>query len=270
MIIDTHCHLIDNAFQEDVEEVILRAQEAEVQKIVLACCDEQDFDKIIALCHKHPEVLYPTIGIHPENMEEDVEKQFEHLFLNEKTEQLLPSLKAVGEIGLDLHWDKSRLADQQRLLCRQTEWALQHDLPLLLHIRDAMEPFLQQCREELFPMAESMGKTLRGILHCYSGTIEQAQEAQRYGDFLIGIGGTLTYKKSSVPDIARAVGLSRIVLETDAPYLAPVPQRGHRNEPAFTRITCQALAEVLNCTPEEVAEQTTRNARELLCIKDLN
>ncbi len=119
-------------------------------------------------------------------------------------------------------------------------------------------------------MAESMGKTLRGILHCYSGTIEQAQEAQRYGDFLIGIGGTLTYKKSSVPDIARAVGLSRIVLETDAPYLAPVPQRGHRNEPAFTSITCQALAEVLNCTPEEVAEQTTRNARELLCIKDLN
>ena len=266
MIIDTHCHLIDETFQSDVEEVIGRTQEADVQKIVLACCDEGEFQQIIDLCQKHPGTLYPTIGIHPENMAEDVQSQFERLFRSEATEKHLPILKAVGEIGLDLHWDKTRLTDQQWLLTAQTEWALQHDLPLLLHIRDAMEPFLEQCREELLPRAKHYGKPLRGILHSYSGTIEQAQEALKMGDFYIGIGGTLTYKKSAVPEIAKAVGLDRIVLETDAPYLAPVPQRGHRNEPAFTQLTCQALADILGCTQQEVAERTTRNAQELLAI----
>ncbi|MBP5681439.1 MAG: TatD family hydrolase [Bacteroidales bacterium] len=266
MIIDTHCHLIDQAFQSDVEEVIRRAQEADVQKIVLACCDESELQPIITLCQKHPNTLYPTIGIHPENMEEDVHAQFEKLYGSEEAEKNLHLFRAVGEIGLDLHWDRTRLADQQWLLTAQIDWALQHDLPLLLHIRDAMEPFLEQCRQELLPRAERYGKPLRGILHCYSGTIEQAQEAMKMGDFYIGIGGTLTYKKSTVPEIAQAVGLDRIVLETDAPYLAPIPQRGHRNEPAFTQLTCQALAGILGCTPQEVADRTTRNAQELLTI----
>ena len=141
---------------------------------------------------------------------------------------------------------------------------MERDLPVLLHIRDAMTEFLELCRTTLATMSQSNGKRLRGILHCYSGTVEQAKESLLYGEFKFGIGGTLTYKKSAVPDVARAIGLERIVLETDAPYLAPVPHRGHRNEPAYTAVTCQALADLFGISADEVARITTANAATLL------
>ena len=266
MIIDTHCHLIDEAFSEDVDAVIGHAQEAGVRKMILACCDEGEFPQIMALCQRYPDTLYPIIGIHPENIAQDVQAQFDQLYNNIYDSTATPAIRAVGEIGIDLHWDKTRLDDQLWILTAQVDWALEHDLPILLHIRDAMSPFLEHCRTTLYPLAQDKGKQLRGILHCYSGTIDEAQEAQKYGDFLLGIGGTLTYKKSSVPDMVKAVGIDHLVLETDAPYLAPMPHRGHRNEPAYTALTCQALAEILNIFPQEVAEITTRNAMELLNI----
>ncbi len=264
MIIDTHCHLIDEAFAGEVDAVIARAKSADVQKIVLACCDESEFLPILDLSRHNPDVLYPTVGIHPENMADDIAAQFDKLFSSETLANALPEIKAVGEIGLDLHWDKTRFDDQCRLLVWQMDWALANNFPVLLHIRDAMPQFLDLCRGELKNIGQRHGKPLRGILHCYSGTVEDAWEAIEYGDFLIGVGGTLTYKKSLVADVARAVGLDRIVLETDAPYLAPVPHRGHRNEPAYTADTCRALADALGFSADEVARRTTSNARRML------
>ncbi len=261
MIIDTHCHLIDEAFTQDVEACIVRAQEAGVKKMVLACCDEKEFPQILSLCNRYPGVLFPSIGIHPENMAEDVKAQFaklEELF--EQYGQPLP----IGEIGIDLHWDKSRLQDQMALLEDQLDLAVRHKLPVLLHIRDAMPTFLCLMRRRHNDNKGTMRP--RGILHCYSGTAQEAKEAMVYGDFYIGVGGTLTYKKSQVPEVVKAIGIERVVLETDAPYLAPIPNRGKRNEPAYTADTARFLAELLGLSVEEVAEITTRNAETLLGI----
>lgn len=273
-IIDTHCHLISKAFTTDVEACIIHAQEAGISKMVLACCNETEFPQIIALCNRHPGVLFPSIGIHPEDMAEDIDAQLA------ATRQLLDGYcladdgrlvrrLPIGEIGFDLYWDKTRFDDQKRILQQQFDWALAYDLPVLLHIRDAMPQFLEFLRQYIINKnntADAAPARLRGILHCYSGNVQEAFEAMQLGDFMIGIGGTLTYKNSKVPEVAKAVGLDRIVLETDSPYLAPIPHRGHRNEPAYTAETARFLAELLGISLEEVAETTTRNAEKLLGI----
>ena len=261
MIIDTHCHLIDEAFTQDVEACIVNACEAGVEKMVLACCDEKEAGEILALCERHPECCYPTVGIHPENMAEDVPAQINSM----KTwldEQIRAGKKpvAIGEIGIDLHWDKTRLDDQKTLLKEQFKWATEYNLPVLLHIRDAMPEFL----EFLHIYNNESGRRIHGILHCYSGTAEEAHEAMSLADLYIGVGGTLTYKKSQVPEVTKAIGIEKIVLETDAPYLAPVPHRGKRNEPAYTADTARFLADLLQISTDEVAEITTRNARYIL------
>lgn len=263
-IIDTHCHLIDTEAFPDVDEVIANALEAGVRKMVVACCDEKEFPAISRLCARHPGTLFPTIGIHPENMADDVDSQLDAI---EQQLRQHPEVVAIGEIGIDLHWDKTRLEDQKKVLLRQLIWACELDLPVLLHIRDAMDVFIEFLhyiiKENQLPHAQR----LRGILHCYSGTAEQAIEANRYGTFLIGVGGTLTYKKSIVPDVARQLGIGHIVLETDAPYLAPVPNRGKTNQPAYTALTAQALSACLGCTLEEASATTTANAEKLLRLQ---
>lgn len=267
-ITDTHCHLIDEAFTSDVEACVVRAQEAGVNKIVLACCDETEYPQILDLCRQYPETLFPSIGIHPENMAADIDQQLqsiESLLTQTLSDPSQPKLRAIGEIGIDLHWDTTRLDDQLTILERQLDWALQYDLPVLLHIRDAMPQFLAFlqgfCSRN--PHILNNNKRLRGILHCYSGTADEALEAMRMADLLIGVGGTLTYKKSKVPEVVKAIGLEHLVLETDAPYLAPVPHRGQRNEPAFTADTCRFLAQLLETTTAEVANTTSRNAEML-------
>lgn len=274
-IIDTHCHLIDEDFANEVDIIINRAIDANVSKMVVACCDEKEILPIANLCAKYPGVLYPTVGIHPENMADDIEAQLQTTksMLDElmqdrnNPQNNIPEICAIGEIGLDLHWDKSRFKDQVKVLTEQIKWALEYDLPLLLHIRDAMPEFLQLLNDTLFIYTRANGKPLRGILHCYSGTAQEATEAQLYGDFLIGVGGTVTYKKSLVPAIVEAVGLDRIVLETDAPYLAPMPNRGKRNEPSYTALTCQWIADFLKKPVEEVASITTSNATKMLNLQ---
>lgn len=278
MIIDTHCHLIDEAFTQDVEACILNATTAGVAKMMLACCDETEYPLIKALCTQHPGTLFASIGIHPENMAEDISSQLRatKAWLDaEMQSQTVPSelrIKAIGEIGIDLHWDKTRLDNQLTVLTEQLNWALEYDLPVLLHIRDAMPEFLQFLHAYIIKYKKeceannTQARTLRGILHCYSGTLDEALAANELADLYIGIGGTVTYKKSKVPEVAKAIGLNRIVLETDAPYLAPVPERGHRNEPAFTAHTARYLANIFETTAEEVAEITTANACKLLGI----
>lgn len=254
-LIDTHCHLIDEAFRDDCDAVISRAFDAGVTKMILACCDETEIDPILSLASRYPHSLYPTIGIHPENMETDIHKQLETVRARLESGKFV----AIGEVGLDLHWDKTRLIDQIEVLTEHVRWASEFNLPLILHIRDAMPEFL-----DLLPQWAEQGMlNLQGVLHCYSGNAEQAAEALKWGNWLFGIGGTFTYKKSLVPEVVANIGLERIILETDAPYLAPIPHRGKRNEPAYTAVTCQALAEKFNKTNEEVAQITTHNAEKL-------
>ena len=269
MIIDTHCHLIDEAFTQDVEACIVNAREADVQKIVLACCDEGEAAQILDLSKKHPGCCFATVGIHPENMEEDVMAQAASMKRWLDAQMMAgEKIVAIGEIGIDLHWDKTRLDDQRRLLAEELDWALEYNLPVLLHIRDAMQEFLDflhiYINKENTWLAK--GRKLRGVLHCYSGTAEEARQAMELADLYIGVGGTVTYKKSLVPEVVKAIGLDRIVLETDAPYLAPVPHRGKRNEPAYTADTARFLASLLDIEVEKVAATTTWNAEMLLGI----
>lgn len=264
MLIDTHCHLIDEAFTKDVEACVVRAQQANVGKIMQACCDETEFSQILQLSEKYPDVLFTSIGIHPENLAPDVKEQLkrEHQLLVDNRHRI----KAIGEIGLDLYWDKSRIADQRLALEQQLLWSAEYGLPVLLHIREAMPEFLNLLHNTNDTILKRNKTRIRGILHCYSGTAEEALEALKYGDFLFGIGGTVTYKRSKVSKVALALGLDKIVLETDAPYLAPVPHRGKRNEPAYTALTAQYLATLFDVPLEEVEAITTRNAIKMLSI----
>lgn len=261
MIIDTHCHLIDEQYAEDAEQVIGNAVEAGVGKMVLACCDTAEYPQIITLCDSHRGILFPTIGIHPENMAPDIEAQLAEM------EALLRRdhgrVVAVGEIGLDLYWDKTRLEEQKTVLKRQMLLAMEYDLPVLLHIREAMTEFLDLLRD-INNTAGHSGKRVRGILHCYSGTIEQAETAMAMGHFMLGIGGTVTYKKSDRISIVKHFGLEHIVLETDSPYLAPVPHRGKRNQPALTVCVAEYIANALGKGVDEVARVTTDNAEKLM------
>ena len=260
MIIDTHCHLIDDAFVDEEDVIVENAINAGVGKMVLACCDNEEFGKILSLCAKYPGTLYPTIGIHPENMADDVDQQlaeFEALIRKHHSQ-----LCAVGEIGIDLHWDKTRLEDQKKVLAKQIFLALEYDLPVLLHVRDAVPEFIEMLHY-IYNSITPLGLHLRGILHCYSGTIAEAEEAMTMGDFYLGIGGTVTYKKCDRIEIVRHFGLEKIVLETDAPYLSPIPHRGKRNEPAYTAYTAKWIAEALSMSLNEVSEITTKNAETL-------
>ena len=264
MIIDTHCHLIDDAFSEDQETVVSNSVEAGVGKMVLACCDNDEFRQITDLCRRHPDICYPTIGIHPENMAENIDEQLT-VFEKQLRDQH-DTIIAVGEIGLDLHWDKTRFEDQKTLLMKQIFLALEYDKPVLLHIRDAVPEFLEMMHI-IYNNVAPLGMRLRGILHCYSGTIEEAEEAMTLGDFLLGIGGTVTYKKSDRLEIVRHFGLEKIVLETDAPYLAPVPHRGKRNEPAYTADVARYISDNLGIDYEEVCQTTTGNAQKLFLFQ---
>lgn len=257
---DTHCHLTDEAFANDTEEVILRARNAGIGRIVLACVDETDFLNICDLYGRYPDICIPSIGIHPENMSQDLDRQIV------KTYALLrqhPEIQAIGEIGLDLHWNRSRKEEQIRLLKTQMRWGLEYQLPLLLHVRDAMADFIEILRQ-MKQEADSQGSRMRGVMHCFSGTAEDAALILECGDFYFGIGGTLTYKKSLVPEVVRTIGPERLVLETDAPYLAPVPYRGHRNEPAYTRDTARFLAITLGISVSEIERITQENTEKLL------
>lgn len=272
MIVDTHCHLFDEAFSTDVEEVILRAVESGVSKMVLACCDETEMLPILRLAEEHENVLYATVGLHPENIkDEGMEEQLK--FMREFIEGAgRGKIVAIGEIGLDLHWRKDNLEQQREALWQQMLWAIEYDLPVLLHIRDAMPQFMELLKEFTHYIninskecpSEYRGKRLKGVMHCYASSAEEAKKAMHMADLMIGVGGTSTYKNSHVLKVVESVGLQHVVLETDAPYLAPVPKRGKRNEPSYTKYVARNLAEYLGVPEEEVERITTENAKKLL------
>ncbi len=249
-MIDTHSHIYGEEFAEDISEVLARAKEAGVEKIFLPNINVQSIEPMLSLCRAYPGYLYPMMGLHPtdvaENYKHDLEIVERHL-----QEENHPYI-AVGEVGLDFYWDRTFCEQQIEAFRFQVELAIRTHLPLMIHTRSAHEEMVGVLRDY-----KQQG--IRGVFHCFGGTEQEAQELLEFEDFVLGIGGVLTYKKSTLPQALESVPLERIVLETDAPYLAPVPYRGKRNESAYVRETMQKLAYIYNVSAAEVEKVTNAN-----------
>lgn len=255
-LIDTHCHVYDEAFGEDLESVIARAREAGLERLLLPNINPDTLPGLIRVCDKWPDLCLPIIGLHPEDLSDEFQSQLSELKAildDDRKEGGAHRFVGIGETGLDLYWDKTRLDDQTVSFKAQIEWALEYDLPIVIHSRDSFD--------ELYGvMSDYRDSSLKGIFHCFNGSAEQAAALMEFGGFMFGIGGVLTYKKSSLPDVLPLIPIERIVLETDCPYLPPVPFRGKRNEPSFIVYTAQRVAQVYGCTPDHVAQVTNKNA----------
>ncbi len=256
MLIDTHAHLYLDRFDEDREAVIDRARDAGVEAIVMPAIDVASIGQAVQLAERH-DGLYAMAALHPSETKSAADEDFERVADWCAHEKVV----AVGESGLDYYWDRSFDARQQDFFRRHIRLAIEADLPLIIHNREATADVLRLLREEREEReASAHAERLRGILHCFVDGPEEAEAARTLG-FLVGLGGILTFKNSDLTERAEKIPLAQIVLETDAPYLAPEPHRGKRNEPAFVRHVAAKLAEVKGLSVEEVARVTTENAR---------
>ncbi len=257
-MIDTHSHIDGSEFADDLDATIERARQAGIEKIFVPAICRADMPRLLSVCSSYPNYLYPMIGLHPENiMDEDY-----HLTLQHMEQQLRQSLAdpaapqfiAVGEVGLDLYWDDTHLAEQIDAFETQIQWAQKYGLPLMIHCRNAHTQLIN-----LMEKYRSAGIT--GVFHCFTGTEQEAHDLLSFPGFCLGIGGVLTFKKSKLPEVLQStVPLSRIVLETDSPYMAPVPHRGNRNESAYVVEVANKLSEIYETTKTEIDRITTENA----------
>ena len=253
-MIDTHCHIDGEEFVEDVDEVIARAREAGVQAIGVPGINLQSLDTVISVCKRYPGYCYPMLGLHPEDVKADWREVLD------KIKPRLTEAIAIGEVGLDYYWSREFEKEQLEAFEEQVRWAVELQLPLMIHCRKA--------QNELVTILKRYAHDLPGgVFHCFTGNEQEACQLLEFPQFVLGIGGVLTFKKSHLPEtLAAVVPLDRIVLETDAPYMAPVPQRGQRNESAFIRYVITRLAEAYGVSEEEICQQTTANvARVFKC-----
>ncbi|WP_455665581.1 TatD family hydrolase [Phocaeicola sp.] len=249
-MIDTHSHLFVEEFAEDLPAVIERARTAGVTKVFMPNIDDTTVEAMLKVCADYEGYCYPMLGFHPTSVDADSASRVHAM--KELLSGHHPYI-AIGEVGMDLYWDKTYLKEQQRVLDEQVQWALEYDLPLVIHCREAFP--------ELFEvMAPYKSTSLSGIFHSFTGTAEEAQQVLDYSRFMLGINGVVTFKKSTLPEILTQVPLGRIVLETDSPYLAPVPFRGKRNESSYIRNVALKLAEIYGLDFEKVSRITTDNA----------
>lgn len=256
MYTDTHTHIYDEAFDADRGEMIARALEAGVDRIFLPAIDSGSHEKLLEVVATNPSVCFPMMGLHPTSVDYNFHQELE--VVSAYLERTDMKFYAVGEIGVDLYWDKTHEAEQLEVFRVQLHMASFHQLPVVIHTRNAMDKVLDILEKEQIP-------GLRGIFHCFSGSPEQARRATKSG-FLLGIGGVVTYKSSGLQQVVAVTGLEHLVLETDAPWLPPVPHRGHRNEPAYLPLIAAAVAWIKGTTPEEVARQTSGNALTLFGV----
>jgi TatD DNase family protein len=247
-LIDTHAHLYSSKFDSDRSAAIARAREAGISHVFLPNVDSATVEGMLQMEIDYPDFCTAMMGLHPCDVKENFE---EELAIVASWLQKRPFC-AVGEIGLDLYWDKTFFEQQKIAFERQMDWAQALHIPIVIHSRESTEEILEI-------LEKKRDYTGGGILHCFSGSVAQAQRTVERG-FLLGIGGVVTYKNTNLPEIIRAVGLENLVLETDAPYLAPIPHRGKRNESAYVRIVAEKVAEILEVSLEKVAEVTTKNA----------
>ena len=252
MLIDTHTHLYSEQFEDDIEEVVARAKENGVERFYLPAIDQSYTEKMLNLEAKYPNDMFAMMGLHPCSVHPDtLESEMNHVkeWIDKR------DFKAIGEIGIDLYWEKAYLKEQQDAFKTQIEWAKEKNLPIVIHCRDAFN--------EVFEVLEEVkDDKLFGIFHCFSGTKEDAQRAIDF-NLKLGIGGVVTFKNGKIDQFLADFDIKHIVLETDSPYLAPVPFRGKRNESSYLKYVAEKLVDVYRLTPNEIAEITTKNALDI-------
>ena len=255
-MIDTHAHLDGEEFAEDRAEVMVRAKEAGVSKVLIPAIDYSSSVAVMQLCAQYPDFAFPMVGLHPEEVKDDWREELErirNIISHSSLHTPHSSIIAIGEVGLDFYWSREYEKEQLAAFDEQVQWSIETGLPLMIHCRkgqNEMVHLLKQYEREL----------PGGVFHCFTGNEREAADFLQFDRFVLGIGGVLTFKKSHLPEVLPAsVPLDRIVLETDSPYMAPVPMRGKRNESAFVRFVLQKLAECYGVSEEHVAEITDQN-----------
>lgn len=261
-LIDTHSHLYEPEFDADRGEALARAFDAGVGLLLLPAIDAASDERLFALCRRHPDRCLPMMGLHPTSVNdnprwrEELDRVARYL---DNPPEGVPPFCAVGEIGLDYYWDDRFAAEQIEAFTAQCRLAAARDLPVAIHTRAAWDDMRRIVGEEA-EAARARGERLRGVFHAFSEDADTYRALRGAGDFLFGIGGVVTFKKSQVAETVREMALDEIVLETDCPYLTPVPHRGERNESAYVRLVCEKIAQIKGLDPEEVAAATTANA----------
>ena len=267
-MIDTHIHIDEEAYAPDREAVITLQRESGVEAMIVPGINAASVASVLEVCHAHPHYCYPALGLHPEDVKDDWEEQL--ALIEEAVRAHRNELVAIGEIGLDYYWDKTYKEAQQEVLRRQLRLASELNLPVILHNREATEDILSIVRE-----AQTADRPLTGVFHCFNGSRETAVQILEMG-FYLGIGGVITFKNCKLADTLAALNTTpslegrleeRLLLETDGPYMAPVPHRGERNESRFMIHVAERLAQVLNCTKEQLIERTNTNTRRLFDLK---
>ena len=254
-MIDTHSHIYDEAFDEDFEQVLERAKATGVEKMVMPGIDSSYHDRMMAFARRLEGYAFPTIGLHPTSVDASWERELQFVWDNWREGAFV----AIGEIGLDEHWSKDFLEEQKRVFEDQLTFAWEHDLPVIIHSRDATE--------DIFTCLDRVSKPLRGVFHAFSGSYETyCRIKKNYEGFKIGVGGVVTYKNSHLAAFMDKVPLEDILLETDAPWLTPVPFRGRRNESGYIRYTAMKVAELKGISLEETDAVTTENAIKMFGI----
>ena len=252
MIVDTHCHLYDEAFRPDFDDVLARAREAGLEACVMPGIDRSCHESLVAMADALPGFAFPCIGLHPTSVSETWEEEL--AFVKERFADR--RWYAVGEIGLDEYWSKEFVKEQIRVLEEQIVLAAEAGLPVIIHLREATDDFFRV-------LEDLRGVDFRGVMHAFSGSYETYRRLLTYADFRFGIGGVVTYKNAGVALAVEKMSLDDIVTETDCPWLTPVPFRGKRNEPSYVRLVVEKIAQIKQLPYEDVAASTTRNARRL-------
>lgn len=257
--IDTHAHLYGEEFADDLDAVVVRAREAGVGKILLPNINEDSVTSMLDLCTRYPHYFYPMMGLHPEDVRDDYREVLQRM------RSMLDASRTfvgVGEVGLDYYWDKTYYQEQQTAFEIQVEWAVERGLPLMIHTRSAQKELV-----DILKRYDSAG--IRGVFHCFGGSVADAEELLQFERFALGINGLVTFKKATLPEVLRGnVPLERLVLETDAPYLAPVPCRGKRNESAYLAYTLKKIAEIYEVSEQTVALTTTETASRIFHFEE--
>lgn len=255
MFTDSHIHLYLDQFDTDLDVIIKEALNQKINRFLLPNIDNATLPKLLSICKKYPNLLFPMIGLHPCSVDKNYLNNLDLLYSKIKSSNFI----GIGEVGMDLYWEKKFIEEQKEAFKIQTHWANKNNLPIIIHCRNAFH--------EIYPILKKEKKSeTTGIFHCFSGTYEEAKKIIDLG-FYLGIGGVLTFKNSSLIEVIKKIDLNYIVLETDAPYLAPHPMRGKRNEPKFLSIIAEKVSEIKNITTEELAAYTNKNINDIFFQK---
>ena len=259
MLIDTHSHIYEPEFDTDREQALQRCIEHDVQMLLLPAIDGESYERMFDLARQHPQMVRPMMGLHPTSVNENPHWQRDlaqvEAFLQQPP-QGVERFWGVGEIGLDFYWSKDYKEEQIAAFEAQVEMAIKYDLSIVVHTRDA---WAEMCEV----MEKFAGRGVRGVFHAFSDDVDSYQKLKKCGDFLFGVGGVVTFKKSKLAEVVKQMDLADIILETDCPYLTPVPHRGERNESSYVRFICAKVAELKDVDYQLVADQTTANAKRI-------